>query len=158
MRSSGSDQSAFERWSRRRSFAATCQPASSALTVPARRSVPRSYRAFSDRVLAPLELGPGPPLHILALGADNGWLARRLSARGHLVAAIDLSDHPTDGLGACRHYGELSFITFQTSFDRLPFASGQADLVVFDASLHYAVEAGQTLGEALRVLHSGGRF
>ena len=117
----------------------------------------RAFRTFRDRVLARSESELGRPLQILDLGAGNGWLARRLAARGHSVAAVDLSDHPTDGLGAWHYYGESRFTPVQASFDCLPFADGQADLVVFNASLHYSVDLSQSLGEALRVLRAGGR-
>jgi methylase of polypeptide subunit release factors/uncharacterized protein YbaR (Trm112 family) len=118
----------------------------------------RAFRAFQDRVLARSESELGRPLQILDLGAGNGWLAHRLAARGHTVAAIDLSDHPNDGLGTGRYYGESRFTPVQASFDRLPFADGQADLVIFSASFHYSVDLSQTLGEALRVLRAGGRI
>ena len=42
--------------------------------------------------------------------------------------------------------------------DALPFADAQADLVVFNASLHYSTDYGRTLGEACRVLRTGGRI
>jgi methylase of polypeptide subunit release factors len=117
----------------------------------------RAFQAFRDHVLTCFESELGRPLQILDLGAGNGWLAHRLAARGHTVAAVDLSDHPTDGLGAWCNYGESRFTPVQASFDCLPFADGQADLVVFNASLHHSVDLSQTLGEALRVLRAGGR-
>jgi SAM-dependent methyltransferase len=46
----------------------------------------------------------------------------------------------------------------QAEFDRLPLARGTADLVVFNASLHYSTDYAVTLGEALRVLAPGGRI
>ena len=40
--------------------------------------------------------------------------------------------------------------------DALPFADAQADVVVFNASLHYSTDYVRTIGEALRVLRPGG--
>src|SRR5581483_4015429 len=37
-------------------------------------------------------------------------------------------------------------------FDRLPFPNDEADVAVFNASLHYSTDYGVTLREALRVL------
>lgn len=109
-----------------------------------------SYRSLEQRVLAPLEARSGP-LTVLDLGAGNGWLAYRLAQRGHRVAAVDLSDSPTDGLGAHVHY-DAPITPVQAEFDRLPFAAAQVDLVIFNGSLHYAADLLTTLREALRVL------
>jgi SAM-dependent methyltransferase len=43
------------------------------------------------------------------------------------------------------------------SFESLPIAAGGFDLVVFNASLHYAIDLATTLREARRVTHAGGR-
>src|SRR5205823_5411746 len=66
----------------------------------------RTYGALVERVLVPLESQPRGArrrLKILDLGAGNGWLANRLTQRGHSVTAIDLLDDALDGLGAARH-------------------------------------------------------
>jgi SAM-dependent methyltransferase len=42
--------------------------------------------------------------------------------------------------------------------DRLPFMPAQFDVVVFNASLHYSVDYGATLQEALRCLRKGGHL
>ncbi len=115
------------------------------------------FRALIRRVVRPLEAERGRPLAILDLGAGNGWLSHRLAQRGHRVAAVDLSDDPRDGLGAYVHYG-TAFTPVQADFDHLPFAEAEADLVVFNASLHYSPDCGATLAEALRVLRGGGRL
>jgi SAM-dependent methyltransferase len=44
----------------------------------------------------------------------------------------------------------------QAEFDRLPFDRGQADLAIFNASLHYSTNYETTLREALRVLREDG--
>lgn len=106
-----------------------------------------SFRAF--------EASLGAPSVALDLGAGCGWLAYRLAQRGVAVAAVDLQTNGTDGLGAHVHY-DAEFVPVQAEFDRLPFASGLADLVVFNAALHYSTDYVVTLREALRVLRPGG--
>ena len=115
----------------------------------------RSYDVFMSRIVEPIERRAAVPLRILDLGAGSGWLANRLALRGHSVLAIDLLDDPLDGLGATRHYGH-AFGALMAEFDHLPVPGGQADLVVFNASLHYSTDYARTLGEALRVLHGAG--
>lgn len=136
----------------------------------------RSYRAFVDRVLRPLEASHGRPLRILDLGAGNCWLAHRLAWRGHHVVAIDLSTDAIDGLGAVAWYGgtqnpdgassraegevgdRSSVCLVQAEFDRLPLAARQADLAIFNGSFHYSTGYATTLRETLRVLHAAGQI
>ncbi|HZC80028.1 MAG TPA: class I SAM-dependent methyltransferase, partial [Ktedonobacterales bacterium] len=114
-----------------------------------------SFRALLARVVAPLEDGLERAPVTLDLGAGCGWLSYRLAQRGHTVLAVDLQTNATDGLGAHQHY-DASFVPVQAEFDRLPLAAGVADLVVFNAALHYATDYVTTLTEALRVLRHGG--
>jgi SAM-dependent methyltransferase len=95
------------------------------------------------------------PLSILDLGAGNGWLSHQLTALGHQCAAVDWLDDAEDGLGASRHY-PVEFLCAQADFDRLPFAPGQFDLVIFNASLHYAPNVSATLERAALMLAPGG--
>ena len=90
-------------------------------------------------------------LRIVDIGAGCGWLSHRLTALGHRVAAVDRLDDEIDGLGACRHY-PASFAAVCADFDALPFAPGQFDLAVFNASLHYSPDPAATLAEAVSVL------
>jgi SAM-dependent methyltransferase len=114
----------------------------------------RSYSTFIERVLEPLE-NRGSRVEVLDLGAGCGWLAYRLALRGHSVLAIDLLDDPLDGLGAARHYDTV-FAPIRAAYDDLPLRADCADLVVFNASLHYSTDFAKTLGEALRVLREEG--
>jgi SAM-dependent methyltransferase len=109
-------------------------------------------RAASFRAL---EASLGQAGVALDVGAGCGWLAYRLAQRGHRVAAIDLQTNSEDGLGAYVHY-DAEFVPVQAEFDRLPFAAGRVDLLVFNASLHYSTDYLVTLREALRVLRPGG--
>lgn len=112
-----------------------------------------SFDAFLKTVIAPTK----EPLRILDLGAGNGWLSNRLAARRHSVAAVDLMTNDFDGLG-CHPFYKTSFTPVQAEFDRLPFPESAVDLVIFNASLHYAVNLQHTLAEALRVLAADGRL
>lgn len=109
-------------------------------------------RAASFRALEPLLAREGVALD---LGSGCGWLAYRLAQRGYHVAAVDLQTNSEDGVGAYVHY-DAAFVPVQAEFDRLPFATGLADLLVFNASLHYSPDYLVTLREALRVLRPGG--
>src|SRR6266568_917734 len=114
----------------------------------------RSYATFVNRVLEPLE-ARSPRSEVIDLGAGCGWLSNRLALRGHSVIAIDLLADPFDGLGARRHY-DVEIAALVAAFDHLPLPDDQADLVVFNASLHYSTDFAKTLSEALRVLREGG--
>jgi SAM-dependent methyltransferase len=115
----------------------------------------RTFLTFYEKILLPVEQQKLNPLKILDLGAGNGWLANRLALRGHLVAAVDLLVNQWDGLGAYVHYG-TSFTPVQAEFNHLPFAAGEADLVIFNASFHYSPAYEKTLSEAFRILQPEG--
>ncbi len=121
----------------------------------------RTFDVFVARVLVPLERERNRPLRILDLGAGNGWLCARMTSRGHLAVAIDIRTDDVDGLGAARPYARIlqrMFPRVAASFDALPLRQNTFDVVVFDASLHYARNLATTLAESLRTLGSGGRL
>lgn len=93
---------------------------------------------------------------VLDLGAGVGWLSHRAAELGHQPLAVDLSVDALDGLGAASRHLSDGWPLVQATFDRLPLVDGQADVTVFNASLHYAVDAETTLREALRVTRPGG--
>jgi SAM-dependent methyltransferase len=93
--------------------------------------------------------------NILDLGAGNGWLSNRLTLTGHTVCAVDLLVNAEDGLGAWKQY-DSTFTTIQAEFVALPIPDSSVDVVIFNASLHYAESYEQTLGESLRVLYPNG--
>jgi SAM-dependent methyltransferase len=115
----------------------------------------KSCRALMSHVILPSE--GARPLHILDLGAGNGWLANRLAARGHHLAAIDLSVSPYDGLGACARY-DVQLTPIQAEFDRLPLTDRQIDLVLFNAAFHYSENVLKSAGEAFRTIRTGGQL
>ncbi len=115
-----------------------------------------SYQKLIERILTQGGSEEGKAPGVLDLGAGNGWLSYRLSARGHQTIAVDLLTDKADGLGAQVHY-PTAFTSVQAEFDHLPFESNQFGLAIFNASFHYATNYELTLVEALRVLESGGR-
>ena len=120
-----------------------------------------SFRYLLRTILPGIENRFARPLDILDIGAGNGWLSYRLARRGHVPVAVDLLDNDEDGLGAAQHYysslGWL-FPRFQAEMDHLPFADGQFDLAVFNASFHYSEDYCTTLREAVRCLRPRGRL
>lgn len=97
-----------------------------------------------------------PDAVVVDLGAGMGWLSNRVAELGCRAVAVDLSVDDRDGLVATRHLGG-SWPRLQAEFDRLPLADATADVVVFNASFHYAVDPVVTMHEALRVLRPGGQ-
>ena len=117
----------------------------------------RSFDTFVNRVLKPIS--SAGPLDLLDLGAGNGWLCHRVAAYGHRAIAIDIRDDEVDGLGAAADLLAGAAPRFQrvkASFDSLPFDENRFDLVIFNASLHYAIDLHRVLLEASRVTRSGG--
>ena len=139
----------------------------------------RTYEAFVRHVFAPLHaprstlasrrgdaqrgawsVERGDALRLLDLGAGNGWLCWRAATAGCECVALDLRDDAVDGLGAAAAYlaePNGSFARIAASFDALPLADGAFDVVVFNASLHYAVDLAAVLREARRAVRAGGR-
>lgn len=122
----------------------------------------RSFERFISMVLDPLarELGPRP-LHLLDLGAGNAWLSCRVRALGHRATAVDLRVDDVDGLGVLA--GGASGPAAPPdrvagSFEALPIADDAADLAVFNAAIHYALDLERALAEACRVVRAGGRI
>ncbi len=111
----------------------------------------RSYATLCERFH--LEASNG--LRVLDLGAGNGWLSNRLARAQHRPVAVDVNDDGCDGLRVCHLY-EDSFPLVQAHVDYLPFVPGQFDLVVLNASLHYAADPVQTLIGAGAMLSDSG--
>ncbi len=117
----------------------------------------RSFKVFVNRVIG--EMAAPDCLDVLDLGAGNGWLCHRLAQTGHRAVALDIRDDDMDGLGAARDLQADPRGRFQcvkASFADLPFADKSFDVVIFNASLHYAIELGSVLSEAIRVMRPGG--
>jgi ubiquinone/menaquinone biosynthesis C-methylase UbiE len=114
-----------------------------------------TFRYLSEQILPRIH----PDARILDLGAGNGWLSYRLALMGLRPVAVDLLVNERDGLAAAKHYrGRLQsmFPCVQAENTRLPFASGQFDAAIFNASFHYAENYSSTLLETMRCLKRGG--
>jgi ubiquinone/menaquinone biosynthesis C-methylase UbiE len=96
---------------------------------------------------------------ILDLGAGNCWMSFRLALSGYRPFAVDLLANDRDGLGAAAHYqNHLSelFPRFQAEIAHLPFQNDQFDVVIFNASFHYAEDYEVALREAFRCIKKSG--
>jgi len=123
----------------------------------------RSFAALERWILKPLApvAGAGAPPALLDLGAGNAWLSWRAARLGWRAVALDLRDDDVDGLGAAAPYLEDApgrVHRLVASFQSLPVKPGRFDLVVFNASLHYALDLAATLAEAARATRRGGRI
>ncbi len=107
-----------------------------------------SYEAFAEGI-AGLATGS-----MIDVGAGCGWLALRLARQGWSAAAIDVTIDG-DGLGAAAAFADEMFVA-RADMERLPFASSSVDLVVFNASLHYAESIERSFDEAHRVVRPTG--
>lgn len=116
----------------------------------------RSYDYLFHQLLQP-KLPPSAT--ILDLGAGNCWMSFRLRHAGYKPVAVDLLTNRYDGLAAAEKFRQRLpelFPRFQAELSRLPFQSAQFDCVIFNASFHYAEDAGGVLCEALRCTRAGG--
>jgi SAM-dependent methyltransferase len=94
------------------------------------------------------------------LGAGMGWLSYRLAQVGYHVLAVDASRDADWGLGLAERY-YLSQVPFEPILGNLeypPLRTGQLSLILFNASLHYAIDLEGTLVRAARALKPGGRI
>jgi SAM-dependent methyltransferase len=117
----------------------------------------RSWEAFRRRVLLPAQrradVHATGPLRVLDLGAGNGWLAHRAALGGADALALDVRDDRVDGLGAAPPRAPMARVA--GSFEAIPVAANAFDVVVFNASLHYAENLREALREARRVARTG---
>lgn len=119
----------------------------------------QSFRHLQRRILRPMAGASGGSLRIIDAGAGNGWLSCRLARAGHQLVAVDICTDRLDGLGAlCLNATESSVLALQASFDRIPIAPGQADLLIFNGSLHYSSDYLATLRQATPLLATDGRI
>jgi len=120
----------------------------------------RSFECFQRRVLRPAQrradVHATGVLRVLDLGAGNGWLAHRATRDGAEALALDVRDDGVDGLGAAPRDSSMARVV--ASFEAIPLRDASFDVVVFNASLHYAEDLCRALGEARRVLRPAGRI
>jgi len=113
----------------------------------------KSFRALLSALCLKSQKGK----KIIDQGAGVGWLCNRLAEMGHHPLAIDINMDDMDGLSAGKNY-DRRWPVIQAEFDNLPLADDQADVVIFNASLHYSTDYYNTLREALRVLANDGKL
>jgi SAM-dependent methyltransferase len=120
----------------------------------------RSFECFQRRVLRPAQrradVDAAGALRVLDLGAGNGWLAHRATLVGAEALALDVRDDAVDGLGAAPSDSPIARVV--ASFEAIPLRDASFDVVVFNASLHYAEDLCRALGEARRVVRPKGRI
>jgi SAM-dependent methyltransferase len=112
----------------------------------------------------------GAPLKIADLGAGFPWLSHRLAALGHAIVAIDLSPDADFGLGAARLFPTAGgwddpadaswqpgvFLPVLGDLAQPPLAAGACDMVICNASLHYAGGLRAAIARMARALRPGG--
>jgi SAM-dependent methyltransferase len=120
----------------------------------------RSFETFQRRVLRPAQrradVYAAGALRVLDLGAGNGWLAHRVTLAGAEALALDVRDDGVDGLGAAPRESAMARVV--GSFEAIPLCDASFDVVVFNASLHYAEDLARALHEARRVVRPAGRI
>jgi ubiquinone/menaquinone biosynthesis C-methylase UbiE/ADP-ribose pyrophosphatase YjhB (NUDIX family) len=94
-------------------------------------------------------------LRVLDAGAGCGWMSRCL-ADNHEVVAIDINAGP-HGLAALPSE-QRCFMAAQAELTCLPFASNSFDVVIANASLHYARSFERFFEQTERVLRPGGKL
>ena len=131
-------------------------------TAPQWRVRAKSYERFVSMVLEPLAREVATrPLHLLDLGAGNTWLSCRARGLGHRATAVDLRVDGVDGLGVLMNGASAAMALpdrVAGSFEALPIADDVADIAVFNAAIHYALDLERALAEACRVVRSRGRI
>jgi SAM-dependent methyltransferase len=119
----------------------------------------KTYMYIERRLLPAISLATPRPLLVLDIGAGNCWLSYRLERLGHRPVAVDLQNNVFDGLAAAEYFRDalpLLFPRFQAEMDCLPFAAGQFDCAIFNASFHYSEDYDRTLSEAIRCVRPRG--
>jgi SAM-dependent methyltransferase len=97
----------------------------------------------------------------LDMGAGRGIASYALAREGWSVCALEPDSSDLVGAGAIRHMvaeSGFSVEVFEAFGEKLPFHSGQFDLVVARQSLHHARDLRALIRELYRVLRPGGRL
>jgi len=112
----------------------------------------RTFRTLESAVK---DIPRGPAMDV---GAGNCWLTRYLHQWGFDAIAIDINTTATDGLRAGQRFIDegASFLRVRATMERLPLDSACVQLLVANASFHYACDFRSVLSEFRRVLIPGG--
>src|SRR3954463_8681096 len=111
-----------------------------------------SYFAETEKRLLD-GVGLGPEDRLLEIGCGEGGNLHHLRDRGKLRLGIDFS--PAKAAFAAQHAGAHAVCADAT---RLPLGDGSFDVILIRDLLHHVKDRVGVLGEARRVLKSGGRL
>jgi ArsR family transcriptional regulator len=99
-----------------------------------------------------------PPLDVVDIGCGEGYLTIEVARWAHRVIAVDRSPAVLARAKALAGRRRAANITFKRGdLDRLPLETASVDLALLSQALHHAVEPGQALAEAARVVRPGGK-
>lgn len=106
--------------------------------------------------------GRDGPLRVVDMGAGVGWLAGRLvmeASKPIELVALDLSCDDAFGLSAAgrlRQELNLAITLVQGDIESPPIQQKSVDLLIYNASLHYARDVAACLATAAALLRPGG--
>ncbi len=118
----------------------------------------QSYSALIKRV-GTLAAQKEEPLRIVDMGAGFAWLSSRLAEAGHPVVALDLSCDEAFGLGVARPLSqepERALTLVQGDIEQPPLLPRSTDLLIYNASLHYAGDLDRCLAAGAQSLRPEG--
>ncbi|MGW0661202.1 class I SAM-dependent methyltransferase [Streptodolium elevatio] len=145
--------------------AAYAAPAATPQARLAAENIP--YHSGADRIrrqlalIRPVVEHTVKPLTVLDLGCGDGYATARIAqlpglaaSPSHRVIGVDRSE------AALERARERGVQTVRSSLDagRLPFADGEADIVVMNEIVQHLADPGAAVAEAYRVLRPGGHL
>lgn len=94
------------------------------------------------------------------LGAGTGWLSYRLALSGHRVLMVEASEDPVFGLGAAEVYRRegVSLLAVLGNLEHPPLRAASVEILVYNASLHYAGDLDATLRRGAKCLAREGHL
>jgi len=94
-------------------------------------------------------------LHILDIGAWNGWLSHRLAEMGQRVTAVDYFSDPHDGLGA-RQFYPTEWQAIQMNIEDLAVLDEPFDVIILNRCVQFFVDPSGYVAMAREKLAPGG--